>query len=955
MARSKTDSRQISVWPVLLGFALALSTVLATVAYSSHLEAKREQLLADAHRMVGHANELIHSSQTAPSKIYQFAYSQSKDRSDSEKWLKESLAAKGTLQRALEQDAYQFGLPSRQLKNALDMHGLALDELRASLQLLIVSRPGAESKINLERYEAASESYQPAADALLGSLRLHSYIGIGDANRALAGTRTALIIQTVAFFLLLVLPLAYRMRRAIDQMQQDQSRLEAANSELLAAKEQLEEQAAEREVMLEEAQTQTQLFEYASNRFQQLFGGLPVGCLTYDMSGTVHEWNKAMTELTQVEGYMACFQHISGIFNRPDQLDFVLDLIQDVLQNGQKRTFEWEYLRMDGTTCHMHVVTYPLRNMAGEILGGIAAAFDITERKRAESALAESDDRFQLAIHGSAVGIFDWHIKEDWQFWSPRMREIFGIADEDYDPGSWGLMARIHPDDLDGANAALERHFRGEDAFHIEVRARNESEEYIWVRVRGLAVYDEEGQAERMAGSLEDITDRKHTELALAASEQRFRDVTEAAGEFVFEVDLAGRIHFITDRIEAILGHPAKRFIGRMFLDLVGPNERRRLRPMLRRLSMIGQGVTDLVYQALHADGEARWIRISSTPMIGPSGEAIGFRGTGLDITAQKLAEEASEVANRALHDALESIRDKFFAVDHEGCFTYVNHAASAGIGQQPSDMLGRNMWEIIPSHLAPTLKERVEEAKRSESAVSFELYDFPSDLWHEFRIYPRENGLSFFYQDITERKRIEARIEEQMLEINEKNQRLEVQRRNLEEANRRLSDLATTDGLTGLKNHQAFQTALSDAFDLAVLRERELSVILLDVDHFKQYNDSFGHPAGDEVLRDVAQLMQRCARQGDLVARYGGEEFILLLPGTGPDEALKVAERIRMAISDHPWPVRPVTASLGVASRDSSEPTRQTLVERADAALYASKHAGRNCTTVWSRPAMAA
>jgi diguanylate cyclase (GGDEF)-like protein len=163
---------------------------------------------------------------------------------------------------------------------------------------------------------------------------------------------------------------------------------------------------------------------------------------------------------------------------------------------------------------------------------------------------------------------------------------------------------------------------------------------------------------------------------------------------------------------------------------------------------------------------------------------------------------------------------------------------------------------------------------------------------------------------------------------------------------NARLAELAATDELTGVKNRRRFREDLELLHSQASRQGFPLSVILLDIDHFKQYNDSFGHPAGDLVLQQVGATLRSSIRGHDVVARYGGEEFVVLLPTTAADGALEVAERLRTAIAGHDWPHRPVTASFGVATSGPDAPDAATLVDRADRALYLSKEAGRNTIT---------
>jgi two-component system, cell cycle response regulator len=163
---------------------------------------------------------------------------------------------------------------------------------------------------------------------------------------------------------------------------------------------------------------------------------------------------------------------------------------------------------------------------------------------------------------------------------------------------------------------------------------------------------------------------------------------------------------------------------------------------------------------------------------------------------------------------------------------------------------------------------------------------------------------------------------------------------------NELLAKLALTDPLTGLPNRRAFEESLSREVALAIRHVRPLSLLLLDLDHFKRVNDTFGHPAGDEVLASLGLLLGRQGRRGDVVARIGGEEFAVVLPETGKEQAAATAERIRIAVSSSPLGARakvPVTVSIGVASLPQPCGDLETLVSTADAALYAAKSAGRD------------
>jgi diguanylate cyclase (GGDEF)-like protein len=167
-----------------------------------------------------------------------------------------------------------------------------------------------------------------------------------------------------------------------------------------------------------------------------------------------------------------------------------------------------------------------------------------------------------------------------------------------------------------------------------------------------------------------------------------------------------------------------------------------------------------------------------------------------------------------------------------------------------------------------------------------------------------------------------------------------------LAEANIRLETLATTDGLTGLKNNRAYQERLMLEWERGRRYGEPLSLIILDIDWFKQYNDTYGHPGGDDVLKEVGAIIQGEARDIDFAARYGGEEFVIIAPSTDADGAAALAERIRVAIARSVWPMRPITASLGVATSTAMTTTTSELFSQSDAALYHSKKAGRNLVT---------
>lgn len=189
--------------------------------------------------------------------------------------------------------------------------------------------------------------------------------------------------------------------------------------------------------------------------------------------------------------------------------------------------------------------------------------------------------------------------------------------------------------------------------------------------------------------------------------------------------------------------------------------------------------------------------------------------------------------------------------------------------------------------------------------------------------------------------------VEQQSAALLRYQERLERYQAELERVNAELSNASRTDGLTGLANRAAFDARLQEELHRAQRYQRPLSLLMADVDHFKELNDECGHTAGDEALRALAEILNRNSRRTDIPARFGGEEFAVILPDTGVEGACVMAERFRQAVqkaSLAPWPI---TISVGVTAMELSDQAPIDMVRRADQCLYEAKRKGRNRVVV--------
>ncbi len=313
----------------------------------------------------------------------------------------------------------------------------------------------------------------------------------------------------------------------------------------------------------------------------------------------------------------------------------------------------------------------------------------------------------------------------------------------------------------------------------------------------------------------------------------------------------------------------------------------------------------------------------------------------GAEMTATNLIPTASPVtrlvaddpAYRQIATVLNSLDALIYVADmetHE--LLFINSYGKKTWG----DAEGLSCWQILQAGQAGpctfcTNDRLVDDQGRPNKVHVWEVQNTATGNWYQCRdqairwVDGRLVRLEIA-TDITERKEMELA---------------------LEAAKQKAEALARTDELTGLYNRRAFFDMAYGAFKHACRFQRELAAVVIDLDHFKLVNDNYGHLAGDLVLRALAACIQENVREVDVVGRLGGEEFALVLPETSAQEAAGLAERLRLAVGELQISVRGLsvgcTASLGVSSLGPGVETLETLISRADAALYSAKRGGRN------------
>jgi len=277
------------------------------------------------------------------------------------------------------------------------------------------------------------------------------------------------------------------------------------------------------------------------------------------------------------------------------------------------------------------------------------------------------------------------------------------------------------------------------------------------------------------------------------------------------------------------------------------------------------------------------------------------------------------------------------FIQDSAGCMLYCNRAMTQPYGAEPDDWIGRTVHQFLPDEYANRWCEADLAVQREARALDF-YEESPragqSPLyWNMFKfLFTDMTGgryLACIARDITREREIEDELFRYQAE--------------LQSVNLQLADLSVTDALTQISNRRAFDDILAREFEISRRSRSPLSLMILDVDNFKSFNDTFGHVNGDAVLRQIASLLDKNVRVPETVARYGGEEFAVILPRASEADAVRRANSLCALVAQADWDLRPMTVSIGVACLPDEIHDIAEFTEYTDKSLYTAKHSGKN------------
>ncbi len=345
--------------------------------------------------------------------------------------------------------------------------------------------------------------------------------------------------------------------------------------------------------------------------------------------------------------------------------------LQEHLQrlSGQLPFFDLEIARSDERGARrVHLVSGQSRlGRDGRFLGYRGVGRDVTEQRAAEAKLSQAKARLELALDGGNLA--EWHLD------APR-REVFagdvlarflGHASPPVLAPADETLALVHPEERALCRDALVRALKGEaPLYHAQFRARTAQGQWKWLQARGRVTQrDAAGRALRLSGTVADVDGQKRAEAALAEGAQRFRDVAQASGEYVWETDAERRYTYLSERAEAVLGYPRAELLGRAPHEFMPLGEPREVAAWIAANAAHGGAFRNLVHRWMTRSGAVIWISASGVPVRDAAGRLTGYRGTAADVTAGKLAQARIEYL--ATRDAMTGLPNTLLLADRAG------------------------------------------------------------------------------------------------------------------------------------------------------------------------------------------------------------------------------------------------------------------------------------------------
>ena len=594
---------------------------------------------------------------------------------------------------------------------------------------------------------------------------------------------------------------------------------------------------------------------------------------------------------------------------------------------------------------------------------------ELAERTLTEEALRRSEERFRLLTWATTDAVWDWDLLSNYIDWGTGLQKVFHYAPENVQPNLDWWFEHIHPDD----RAMVDRSIRkaldgGLEFWSKEYRFQYADGTYANIMDRGYILRNDVGKPHRMIGAMIDITARRQTEQALLESETRYRQIVETAGDIIYWVNVRGRLTYVNPTALRIMGYETDDdVLHHHYLEFVHPAWREKIKNVYNRQFIEKTLTTYHEFLALTRAGHEIWLG-QTVQLAVENNQVVGFQAIARDITERRQAEDVirrqTEMLARLHQITLELFKDH----DDKSLFRTLVNLASDFLDAAYVEILLLENDELVVRAATANLSYLIDEHVTREMArLSWQSFDTRQpvtltdystwahrrDVYNGSPLYAAAElpilnaeqclGVLSLGRDRPGYEFTPDQIQHGLLLANLT--ALVLQNADLKEA---LREQSIRDPLTGLFNRRYMEETLKREISRVTRQLHPLGVIMLDVDHFKKFNDTHGHSAGDALLHEMGWFLQKQIRGEDVACRYGGEEFILIMPDITLEVGLERAEQIRHAVielrlHDNDQHYEGITLSLGVALYPQHGKTIDAVIRAADNALYRAKQAGRN------------
>ena len=584
--------------------------------------------------------------------------------------------------------------------------------------------------------------------------------------------------------------------------------------------------------------------------------------------------------------------------------------------------------RKDGSSFSVDYFSSPIINQ-GKVEGAVVTFRDITERKRAEDELKKSEEITHAITDFANDAIMMIDNNGIISYWNPAAELILGYTSAEA-IGRY-LHELIIPERFITAHLAAFSEFQKTGQGNaigktLELAARRKDGREIDVAL-SLSAVKIKGTWHAI-GILQDITERKRAEDALRESEERYRVLVENASDIIFRTDVHGQLTFVNPAMIHVTGYEKDELIGRRYTILIRPDMRDHALKFFGRQMVKGLQNTYSEYPIITKDGKNLWFG-QNTQLIVNDGKVTGFQVVSRDITGLKRMEEKLRFEEQRFRAFVEHASDMIALVNPEGVILYVNPAIESILGYKPEERIGANGSEIVHPDDVKALADvfNTLSSDTSSPVINGELRLRHKDGSWRTLVAVGSNlvnnnvveAIIINYRDITERKKAQEQIQY----------------------------MATHDLLTDLPSLRFAKDRLFVALSMARRYKKAVAVMFIDLDGFKDVNDTLGHDAGDYVLKQVARRLLSCVRETDTVSRVGGDEFLIIATEINvPENVAQIAEKVIHLVSQ---PIifsgrqAAISASIGIALYPDDDTDMDQLIKKADEAMYRVKKTGKN------------